>query len=78
MEVDDNSVLIVVQSTGDLRPAAQASLNPLIKYYYNYYYINYLSNYILLNYNIKLTNIPSEGGNRNPTEQCALKNVNIY
>ncbi len=38
MDVDDNNLLIIGNPHVILRPTAQASLNPLIKYCY--YYIN--------------------------------------
>jgi hypothetical protein len=62
VEADNDSLLLVGNPKGNFRPGAQTSPNPLIKCYY---YINNLSNYMFLNFIVKLTTVLREGGNRN-------------
>ncbi len=66
MEVDKNSVLFDGKRI-EFSPEAQASPNPLIKYYFNY-----KLNYILLVYIFQLTTIQSLGGNGACFLDCLL------
>ncbi len=57
----------------DFRAAAQASPNPLIKFYYYYYY--FIMKYYIIELKEKIRTIPTKARNGTPIEIFVMKKV---